>query len=74
VLAFQLLAALYERLFGADTLVSTLDAFFEEDGGFDDINVDVPNIVAILKDEGLPALQEVLGDELARIEKLLAGK
>ena len=33
VLAFQLLAALYERAFGADTLVSSLDAFFEEDAG-----------------------------------------
>jgi len=74
VLAFQLLAALYERVFGADTLVSSLDAYFEEDGGFEDIKMDVPQIGTILKDEGFPALQEVLGDELSRFKKLLAGK
>jgi len=74
VLAFQLLAALYERVFGADTLVSSLDAYFEEDGGFEDIKMDVPQIGTILKDEGFSALQEVLGDELSRFKKLLAGK
>jgi hypothetical protein len=72
--AFQLLAALYERVFGADTLVSTLDAFFEEEGGFDDMSMDVPNIVSILKDEAFPALQEVLGDEYSRFLKGLEGK
>merc|ERR1719171_2302076 len=60
VLAFQLLAALYERVFGAETLVSTLEAFFEEDGGFDDMTMDVPQIGNILKEECFPALQEVL--------------
>merc|ERR1719506_1883167 len=74
VLAFQLLAALYERAFGADTLVSSLDAFFEEDAGFDDLKMDVPNIVSILKDEAFPALQEVLGDEFSRIQKRLDEK
>jgi hypothetical protein len=74
VLAFQLLAALYERVFNADVLVSSLDAYFEEDGGFEDIKMDVPQIGTILKEEGFPALQEVLGDELSRFKKLLAGK
>jgi len=74
VLAFQLLAALYERAFGADTLVSSLDAFFEEDAGFDDLKMDVPNIVSILKDEAFPALKEVVGDEFSRIQKRLDEK
>merc|ERR1719247_1763762 len=74
VLAFQLLAALYERVFGAGTLVSTFDAFFEEDAGFDDLKMDVPNIVSILKDEAFPALKEVIGDEFSRIQKRLDEK
>merc|ERR1711937_669848 len=74
VLAFQLLAALYERVFGADTLVSSLDAFCEEDAGFDDLKMDVPNIVSILKDEAFPALKEVVGDEFSRIQKRLDEK
>jgi len=74
VLAFQLLAALYERVFGAETLVSALDTFFEEDGGFDDIKVDAPNFDSILTDDGFPAMQEVLGDELSRFQKILKGK
>jgi hypothetical protein len=74
LLAFQLLAALYERVFGAETLVSSLEAYFEEDGGFDDIQIDMPAIGSILKDEGFPAMREVLGDELPRIQKLLEDK
>jgi hypothetical protein len=74
VLAFQLLAALFGRAFGPDVLVSTLETYLEEDGGFDDMKVDVPNVGSILKDEGFPALQEVLGDEFPRFKKLLEEK
>jgi hypothetical protein len=66
--------ALYERAFGADTLVSSLDAFFEEDAGCDDLKMDVSNIVLILKDEAFPALKEVVGDEFSRIQKRLDEK
>jgi hypothetical protein len=72
--AFQLLAALYERVFGADVLVSTLDAFLEEDGGLDDMAMDVPNIVSILKDEAFPVMQDVLGDEHSRLLKRIGEK
>jgi hypothetical protein len=74
VLAFQLLAALFGRAFGPDVLVSTLETYLEEDGGFDDMKVDVPNVGSILKDEGFPSLQEVLGDEFPRFKTLLGDK